>query len=370
MSQFALSEERAEFKNLAREFSLGEIRPLSHKLDNDPGFPETIISKIWETGLVNFNIPEEMGGLGLGVLDACVILEELAGGCSGIAGAIEASTLAQLPIVKLGTSEQKEKFLQPLLDSPIVAGFGSGEPALTSLVVEDDGDSLSISGVHELVTNAGHAQWYLVFARKNGELRPFVIPADSEGLTIEKRSPGLGRKAISRGRLKLESVKLSQDCQIGAALEISELSQLLDSLIAVILAAGATGVASAAMHHAIEYAKQRQTFGRPIAQHQAVAFMIADMAREIEASRLMTWKAAQLIDSNCPAVKTALGASAYARDTAMRVTTDAVQVYGGYGYSREYPVEKLMRDAKQYQLNEGSPARARVVVSSMLLAAK
>jgi len=371
MPQWKLTEEREQFRQVARDFTEGEIKPNAAQYDASGKFPSDIYKRAWETGLVNFQIPDRFGGLELGALESCLILEELAAGCSGIAGVIEASTIAQLPVVIFGNRDLKETYLQSLLAEPLVAGYASFDTASDDLALRIRGENYVLEGHHNLVINGGEAAWYLVTAKEpqKGTRTTFVVPAETEGLEFEKKAFALGRKARIARRANFTDVRLTADHIVGNEGQGDLIKTKIWPHICTFIAAGATGVARSAMQHALNYSKERKTFGRPISQHQGVAFMLADMAREIEAARLLAWQAAYLLDQGENAFTQALSAKAFAQDVAMRVTTDAVQVYGGYGYTKEYPVEKLMRDAKQYQIAEESSLQSKVTLARNLVLA-
>ena len=371
MPQLKLTDEREQFRQVARDFTEGEIKPKAAEFDISGNFPAEIFKAAWETGLVNFQIPERLGGLELGSLEACLILEELAAGCSGIGGVIEATSIAQLPVIMFGNRDLKEAYLKPLLDEPLVAGYTSFDPASNDITLRIRDEKYILEGHHNLMVNGGEAAWYLVVAKdplKNSKT-VFAVPADTEGLEFENKSFALGRRARMARKATFTNVHLTTDNVVGNEGQGDLIKTKIWPHICTFIAAGATGVARSAMQHAINYSKERKTFGRAISQHQAIAFMLADMAREIEASRLMAWQAAFLLDQGENAQYQALSAKAFAQDVAMRVTTDAVQVLGGYGYTREYAVEKLMRDAKQYQIAEESSLQTKVALARNLVLA-
>jgi acyl-CoA dehydrogenase len=372
MPHLKLTEEREQFRQVARDFTEGEIKPIASEYDASGKFPSEIFEAAWKTGLVNFQIPERLGGLELDALSSCLILEELAAGCSGIGGVIEASTIAQLPVVMFGNRDLKESYLQSLLEKPLVAGYASYDTASDDLALRIRGEKYVLEGHHDLMVNGGEAAWYLVNVKDplKGTRTVFVVPADSEGLEFEKKAFALGRKARVARRATFTNVRLTADHIVGNEGQGDLIRTKTWPQICCFIAAGATGVARSAMQHAINYSKERKTFGRPISQHQGVAFMLADMAREIEAARLLAWQAAYLLDQGENALDLALSAKAYAQDVAMRVTTDAVQIYGGYGYTKEYPVEKLMRDAKQYQIAEETSLQSKVALARNLVLAR
>lgn len=359
MPNLELSEEREQFQKLAREFAEGEIAPLAEELDKTAEYPAEVIKKAWEIGLVNFQIPENLGGLELKVLDSCVILEELAAGCSGISAGIEGSAIAQLALLKHGTEEQKARFLEPLLNECSLAGYASQDATEDDIEASTQSGSFVLNGHHTALVNGGHAAWYFVVAsqtRENGDFAStaFIVPADSPGLVLGDTRSSFGRRARQVTSVSFENVKLTEENVLGEAGAASAIIHSILPELYCFIASGAVGVAGRALHHAINYSKERQTFGRPISQHQGIAFMLAEMARELEAARYLTWQAAYLLDEGKRAFREAMVAKSYAQEAAMRITTDAVQIYGGYGYSKEYPVEKLMRDAKIYQLCEES----------------
>ncbi|MDZ4834782.1 MAG: acyl-CoA dehydrogenase family protein [Candidatus Melainabacteria bacterium] len=369
MPQLKLTDEREQFRQVAREFTEGEIKPKAAEFDVSGDFPGDIFKSAWETGLANFQIPERMGGLELGALETCLILEELAAGCSGIGGVVEASAIAQLSVIMFGNRDLKEAYLKPLLDEPLVAGYTSFDPSASDITLRIRDEDYILEGHHNLVINGGEASWYAVKAKDpiKGTKTIFVVPADTKGLEFEQRSFALGRRARTARRTKFNNVHLTADHIVGNEGQGDLITAKIWPHICTFIAAGATGVARSAMQQAIAYSKERKTFGRAISQHQAIAFMLADMAREIEASRLMAWQAAFLLDQGENAQYQALSAKAYAQDVAMRVTTDAVQVLGGYGYTKEYAVEKLMRDAKQYQIAEESSLQTKVALARNLV---
>jgi alkylation response protein AidB-like acyl-CoA dehydrogenase len=284
-------------------------------------------------------------------------------------------------LLAAGSEEQKARFLTMLTQKASLAGYGSNDSMANELTVMQERSEFIINGQHSSVINAGQAQWYFFYALTAtdseaaqtesfaGGLSAFIVPADSPGLTFGERVSSLGRKARSVHKAKLKNVRLTAEHLIGKSHQANQVAIEILPGVCALIAAGATGVAHSAMQHAIAYAKERKTFGRPIGQHQGVAFILADMAREIEAARLMTWQAACLIDQGLKTAEHALAAKAYAQDVAMRVATDAVQVFGGYGYSREYPVEKLMRDAKQYQIFERSSLESKAALARRLVRA-
>ncbi len=371
---FALSEEQRELRKLAREFAEKEIRPKAAEYDEHQTHPADVIAKAHEVGLMNPHLPEEYGGLGLPGFDGMLIGEELAWGCSGIATAIVANTLGAAPVVLAGTDDQKRSWLPQLVETPILCSFGLTEPNAGSDVsgiqttAVRQGDEYVINGSKMFITNAGHADWLVVFAstdKSKGHkgLSAFVVPTDIDGVVVEKHLDKMGQRATDTSAIAFGDVKVPAENRLGEEGEGFKIAMRTLDFTRPGTAAGAVGVAQAAFDYSVEYAKTRVQFGQPIAMNQGVNFLVADMATEIEASRLLVWQAAWLLDQGKRATLQSSYAKRFAADTAMKVTTDAVQIFGGYGYMKEYPVEKLMRDAKLFQIYEGTSQIQRLVIA-------
>ncbi|MBC7544764.1 MAG: acyl-CoA dehydrogenase family protein [Candidatus Sericytochromatia bacterium] len=374
---FSLSEEQKGLQKLAHDFAEKEIRPRAAHHDETGEYPWEIIKKAHEIGLMNTHIPEEYGGLGLGVMDSCLIAEEIAWGCSGIGTAMEANGLAQAPIIVAGNDDQKKRFLAPMIDSPLLAAYCVTEPGAGSDVAgirttaKKVGDDYIINGAKMWITNAGVANWYFVLAYTDINLGTkgmsgFLVPADSPGIEVGKKEQNLGQRASDTRGMTFTDVKVPAANLLGKEGDGFKIAMAAFDHTRPPVAAAATGLARAAMEHSIRYAMERNTFGVPIAMHEGVSFIIADMAKDIEAGRLLTWKAAWTIDQGKRNTKFAASAKVFTADMAMRVATDAVQVFGGYGYSKEYPVEKLMRDAKIFQIYEGTSQIQRLIIAKEL----
>jgi acyl-CoA dehydrogenase len=371
---FELSAEQRELRRLSREFAEKEIRPKAAEYDEHSTHPADIIAKAHEVGLMNPHLPEEYGGVGLPGFDGMLIGEELAWGCSGIAVSIVANTLGAAPVMIAGTDEQKRTWLTPLVEEPILCSFALSEPNAGSDVsgiqttAVRQGDEYVINGSKMFITNAGQAAWLVVFAstdKSQGQrgLTAFVVPTDLDGVTVEKHLDKMGQRATDTSALAFQDVKVPTDYRLGEEGEGFKIAMKTLDFTRPGTAAGAVGVAQAAFDHSVEYAKTRVQFGQPIAMNQGVNFLIADMATEIEAARLLVWQAAWLTDQGKRATLQSSYAKRFAADTAMKVTTDAVQIFGGYGYIKEYPVEKLMRDAKLFQIYEGTSQIQRLVIA-------
>jgi acyl-CoA dehydrogenase len=371
---FAPSEEQRALRELSREFAEKEIRPVAADYDERSQHPADVIAKAHEVGLMNPHIPEEYGGPGLSAFEQILIGEELAWGCSGIATSIVANILGSLPVLLAGSEEQKREWLGPLLAQPLLCSFALTEPgagsdvsAIQTTAARDGGDYV-LNGSKMFITNAGEAAWFVVFAatdRQAGHrgLSAFVVPADLTGIVVEQHLDKLGQRATDTSALGFQDVRVPAENLLGAEGEGFKTAMRTLDLTRPGTAAGAVGVARAAFEHAVDYSKSRVQFGQPIAMNQGVNFLVADMAAEIEAARLLTWQAAWLIDEGKRATLQSSFAKRFAADTAMKVTTDAVQIFGGYGYTKEYPVEKLMRDAKLFQIYEGTSQIQRLVIA-------
>ncbi len=374
---FALSEEQTQLQELARKFAKEEIIPKAAHHDETGEYPREIAKKAWEVGLMNTHIPQEYGGLGLGVLEGCIITEELAYGCTGIATAMEANTLAAAPVIVAGNDEQKKEFLGRLSSEARFAAYCVTEPGAGSDVsgirtqAKKLGSDYVITGSKMWITNGSVADWYFVLAytdpsQKHKGMSGFIVPADTPGITVGKKEWNMGQRSSDTRGISFDEVKIPEKYRLGREGDGFKIAMSAFDHTRPAVAAGAVGLSRRAMDEAIQYAKTRKTFGQPIANYQAISFMIADMARDIEAARLLVHKAAWTIDQGQRNTKLAAMAKVFAADTAMRITTDAVQVFGGYGYSKEYPVEKLMRDAKIYQIYEGTSQIQRLIISREL----
>jgi len=371
---FALTEEQKALRDLARDFAEKEIRPKAAEYDEHSTHPVDIIEKAHDVGLMNPHVPEEYGGAGLSSFDGMLMGEELSWGCAGIAVSIVANSLGAGPVILAGTDEQKREWLPPLLESPILCSFGLTEPNAGSDVsgiqttAVREGDDYVINGSKMFITNAGHAAWIVVFAstdKSQGHrgLSAFVVPTDLEGVTLEKHLDKMGQRATDTSAIAFQDVRVPAENLLGEEGEGFKIAMRTLDHTRPGTAAGAVGVARAAYEHAVDYSRTRVQFGQPIAMNQGVNFLIADMATEIEAARLLTWQAAWLFDQGKRATLQSSFAKRFASDTAMKVTTDAVQIFGGYGYIKEYPVEKLMRDAKLFQIYEGTSQIQRLVIA-------
>ena len=373
---FAVTDEQKALRELAREFAEKEIRPKEREYDEKMQHPVDVIERAHEVGLMNLHVPEEYGGLGLSSFDGMLVGEELNWGCSGIGTSVSANGLGSAPVLLFGSDEQRAAWLQPLVESPILCSFGLSEAgagsdvaALKTTAVRE-GDEYVLNGSKTFITNAGYASWTVVFAKTDPRggskgMSAFIVPMSTPGVTIETHLDKMGQRATDTSAFALQDVRVPVVNRIGEEGDGFKIAMATLDFTRPGTAIGAVGVAQAAYEHAVAYAKERVTFDMPIAMHQGVNFMIADMAAEIEASRLLTWQASWMLDQGYGRKATLYSSFAkrFAADTAMKVTTDAVQVFGGYGYMKEYPVEKLMRDAKLFQIYEGTSQIQRLVIA-------
>jgi acyl-CoA dehydrogenase len=373
---FALTDEQKELRRLARAFAEREIRPHEAEHDAEMRHPAELIAQAHELGLMNLHVPPEYGGLGLSAFDGMLVGEEINWGCTGIGTSILANGLGAAPVILFGSPEQKAQWLTPLAEQPILCSFALTEPgagsdvaALRSTAVRDGGDYI-LNGSKTFITNAGHAQWSVVFAKTDPAggrrgISAFIVPMGLPGVTIEKHLEKMGQRATDTSAFALHDVRVPAANRLGEEGDGFKVAMATLDFTRPGTAIGAVGVAQAAYEHALEYSKERVTFDLPIAMHQAVGFMVADMATEIQAARLLCWQAAWMLDNDMGREATLYSSFAkrFSADTAMKVTTDAVQVLGGYGYIKEYPVEKLMRDAKLFQIYEGTSQIQRLVIA-------
>ncbi len=376
--EFELSSEQKEIQELALKFARNEMTPVSQQYDEEGKFPKEIFKKAWELGLINTCIPAEYGGTGFTALDSVVISEALAYGCMGMNTSFMANDLALLPIVLGGSDEQKKKFLTPFTEEFRIASFcltepGNGSDAAgikTSL--KDGGDHWILNGEKMWITNAGYADLFVVYATINPELKhkgitAVVVDAKTAGIEMGKKEDKMGHRSSDTRGIRFNNVKVPKENTLGKAGEGWAIAMNTLDHSRPLVASSALGGAQRAMELSINYSKERIQFGVPIAKHQAVQFMIAEMGMKIEAARLLTYKAAWMCDKGEKNSQIASYAKAFASDSCMQITTDAVQIYGGYGYSKEYPVEKLMRDAKLIQIYEGTSQIQRLVMARELL---
>jgi acyl-CoA dehydrogenase len=373
MVDFSLTDEQKAVRELAHDFAVREIRPVAWEYDKDSIWPQAIIEKAHEVGLMNVHVPEEYGGPGLSYLEGCLIEEEISWGCSGIGTSLGANGLAAAP-VSLGASEEvKAEYFGELVDGPALASFCLTEPDAGSDVsgmrtrARRQGDKYVLNGSKCFITNGGYADWFTVYAKTDPDaghrgISAFLVRKD-ETVIVDKKEDKMGQRASNTATITFNDTEVDAKYLLGEENKGFKLAMMTLDRTRPGVAAMATGIARAAFEFATEYSKQRVQFGVPIAMHQAIQFMIADMSTKVHLSRLATWNSAVLLDQGKRNTLESSHAKRFAADSAMEVTTDAVQVYGGYGFIKDYPVEKLMRDAKIMQLYEGTSQIQRLVIA-------
>jgi acyl-CoA dehydrogenase len=376
-----LTDEQRNVRDLARRFAEDVIRPASVAADQEQKLPLEVIRQGWELGLTNLSLPVEFGGNGLPLVDQCIVVEELAWGCAGITTSLAANDLAMTPVVLGASDALKKQYLAPLAEEPTLAAFALTEPSAGSDVAglrtvarrSAGGNGYSISGAKQFISNGSHAEWYVVFAKTAPDaghrgISAFVVPREV-GVVVDRKEDKLGQRASDTAGLSFDAVEIPAENLIGEENQGFYLAmQTLDRTRPTV-AAASVGITRAALEHARDYAREREQFGQPITEFQAIQFLLADMATELAAARLLTEEAARLMDEGAEgATLMSSHAKRFAADAAMTASLNAVQIFGGYGYTKDYPVEKLMRDAKLMQIYEGTAQVQRVVIARQLLA--
>uniref|UniRef100_A0A4W3I135 Medium-chain specific acyl-CoA dehydrogenase, mitochondrial n=1 Tax=Callorhinchus milii TaxID=7868 RepID=A0A4W3I135_CALMI len=406
--------EQKEFQATARKFARDEVVPAAAEYDRTGEYPVPLIKRAWELGLMNTHIPQNcgkyisllysecaaklapmfllslfltnttfiIGGMGLGIFDACLITEELAYGCTGIQTAIEANSLGQMPIILAGNEQQQKKYLGRMIDEPLMCAYCVSEPGAGSDVsglktkAEKKGDEYIINGQKMWITNGGKANWYFLLARSdldpkapaNKAFTGFIVDADSPGIQIGRKEINMGQRCSDTRGIVFEDVRVpKENVLLGEGSGFKIAMGAFDKTRPPV-AAGAVGLTQRAIDEATKYALERKTFGKLLVEHQAISFLLAEMAMKVELARLAYQRSAWEIDSGCRNTYFASIAKAFAGDIANQVASDAVQIFGGNGFNSEYPVEKLMRDAKIYQIYEGTAQIQRLIIAREHLA--
>jgi len=374
---FTVTAEQQEYLDLAEQFTKNEIIPNAAQYDQSGEYPWDILKKAHATGLMNLHIPQEYGGMGLGTMDGCLITEKMAYGCTGIMTAIEANGLGSMPVMIAGNEEQKKKYLGRLIEEPLMCAYGVTEPGAGSDVsgiktkAVKKGDDWVINGQKMWITNGGVANFYFVLARTDPDPKcpsgkaftGFIVDADTPGVSPGRKEKNMGQRCSDTRGITFEDVVVKKEnVLIGEGAGFKVAMGAFDKTRPPV-AAGAVGISQRALDEATKYAMERKTFGVPIIQHQAVSFMLADMAIGTEAARLAYIKSAWQSDNKIPNTYMASIAKCFAGDVANKSATDAVQIFGGNGFNTDYPVEKLMRDAKIYQIYEGTAQIQRIIIA-------
>jgi len=380
MISFDLTDEQRSMQELAHNFAEKEIRPVAAEYDEKEEMPWDVIKKAAQTGMLSFHIPEQYGGAGISdLLTHCLVIEEIAWGCAGVATIFGGNLLVTTPLMLMGNNAQKEKYLPRFCDTnnltlgafALTEPDAGSDPANLSTEAVRDGDHYVINGSKTFITNGGIADVLILFATLDPSkgvkgITAFIVEKDWPGLKAGKKEKKMGIRSSPTASYIIEDLRVPVENRLGEEGEGFKVAMKTFEHTRTSVATFAIGVARAAYEFAVAYANERIQFGKPIIRHQGVGFMLADMATKVDAARLLCWRAAHLTDQGKPAIVEASMAKLFAGDVAMQVTTDAVQVLGGYGYSREYPVEKWMRDAKIMQIYEGTAQIQRMIISRSL----
>ena len=374
MLDFSLTDEQKALIDTAKRFARERIAPVAAECDRESRFPKDVFDAAHELGLVNMTVPAEYGGPGLGELDNTLAVEQLAWGCAGITTSLVANTLALTPLKLAGNDAQKKKYLGMLVAEPLFAAYATTEPGAGSDVAgiktkfEKHGSDYVLNGQKAWITNAGFASFFVIFATSDPQKRhkgiaAFIVDKETPGLKVDKHEDKLGQRASNTAVVHLEDVKVPGENLLAPEAEGFKLAMETFNQTRPDIGAVATGLMQRCLDESVAYAKDRKTFGVPIADHQMVQAMLADMAIGIEATRLLYQKAAWNLDNGVRDPIVSSFAKAFGADRAMQTAIDAVQVFGGNGYVRDYPVEKLMRDAKLLQIYEGTSQVQRLVIA-------
>lgn len=378
MVDFSITDRQKELQKKARAFAQEYILPYAAYYDKTGEFPMPIIRKAWEEGLMNLGIPKEYGGPGLGLVDACIAVEEFAAGCAGMTTSIFANQLGPEPIMIAGTHEQKEAYLRPLTESLKLASFACSEPGMGSDVAgikttaKKEGDSYVLNGSKFWITNAPYADYFTVFAsldpsKRHKALCAFIVDADTAGVKTGRPLEKMGHRASATSSVMFRDAKVPAENLLGAEGEGFKIAMRTFAKTRPAIAAFATGLARSAMELAREYTTRREAFGSKLREFEAIQFKLAEMYMKVETSRLLYLKAAWAADTTPDATIPASIAKAFATDAAMWCASEAVQIHGGYGYINQYPLEKIFRDAKLYQIYEGTSEVQRLILGRYVL---
>jgi acyl-CoA dehydrogenase len=381
---FVLDEDQEAIREGAKEFAQEFIRPAVQHHDETGEYPWEVLKAAWENGFMNLHVPEEHGGGGMNCIQGLLVAEEIAWGCSGIGTAMEANGLAQKPVIIGASDALKKRYLEPMVNElgdggrPIMCAYGVTEAGAGSDVAamktkaEKVGDKWILNGSKMWITNGGVADWFFVVAYTDqangyGGMTAFIVERGWEGVSVGAKEKNLGQRASDTRSINFDNVEIPESNVVGRIGDGWKLAMQAFDYTRPAVAVAAVGVARSAMEHAMRYSLERKTMGKPIAMHQAIGFMIADMKMNIDAGRLLCWQAGTLKDSGKRNTMQSSMAKGFCADMCMKVCTDAVQIFGGYGYSQEYPVEKLMRDAKIFQIYEGTSQIQRLIIQKELM---
>lgn len=370
---FDLGPEQQELVQRARAFTREYISPNAMKYDRSGEFPKDICRAAFEHGFMNPHIPAEYGGSPHSVLEHCMVLEEMATGCSGIATAIDANGLSQYPVILAGTDDQKRRFLAPMTEQLMFSAYAVTEPEAGSDVAriktsaEKIGSDYVLNGVKWWITNGSVASWYFVLARVDDRPTGFIVPADSPGIVRGPKEINLGQHASNTVRVTFEDVKVEERNRLGDEGDGFKIAMKTFDHTRPGVAAGANGITKAAINIALSYAKRRRTFDKKLISNQGISFKLAEMMTRLDAARALTYRAAWLFDQGRDNAREAAEAKWYAADVAMNAAVECAQVLGGYGFTTEMPAEKLIRDAKIYQIYEGATEIQKMIIVGKLM---
>lgn len=378
MVDFSFTRAQLELQGRAREFAQEYMIPYSHYYDKTREFPLPIIRKCWEAGLMNLGIPKEFGGPGLGVLEQCIVVEEMAAGCAGMTTSIYVNTLGAEPILLAGNKEQKEKYLKPLIEDLKFVSFACSEPGMGSDVagiqtrVKKEGSDYVLNGSKFWITNAPHADYFTVFAsldpgQRHKALCAFIVDAETPGVKTGRPVEKMGHRASTTSSVIFRNARVPEENLLGSEGQGFPIAMKTFSMTRPAIAAFSTGLARAAMEYAREYVNKREAFTQKLREFEVIQFKLAEMYMKVEASRALYLKAAVAADTEDDCTVPASVAKAYATDAAMEIASEAVQIHGGYGYIDQYPLEKLFRDAKLYQIYEGTSEIQRLILGRHVL---
>tara|TARA_Y100001935_G_scaffold128968_1_gene106948 strand:- start:3513 stop:4661 length:1149 start_codon:yes stop_codon:yes gene_type:complete len=379
MLGFKLSEEQQMLRELARDFAMENVRPKAEKWDLESQFPLDAIKEAHSLGLTNLHIPEKYGGPGMGVLEEAIVGEEMSWGDPGFGTAQYSNGLTAAPIITGGTEYQKEKYLRMLAEKPLIASYCVTEPGAgsdvsaikTTAVLE--GDYYILNGSKMWITGAGQAEWFFVLAYTDQTkgykgMSAFIVESGWDGVELGKKETNMGQRASDTRGVTFTDVSVPKENLVGGVEGMGWMNAMKAfDYSRPVVAAQAVGISRAAYEHALHYSNERQSFGKKLHEHQSIQFILADMKTKIEASRLLCWKSAWEADNGIRNTESAAHAKRFSADACMEITTDAVQVFGGYGYSEEYPVARLMRGAKVLQIYEGSSQVQRMIIGREML---
>ena len=377
--EFEFNEEQRMLQKMVREFGEKEVAPGAAERDEKDYFDRDLFDRLAALGLSGTCFPEEYGGAGSDTLSYIMSVEEISKYDDGLGVTLSASvSLCSWPIYAFGTEEQKQKYLRPLAEGKKLGAFGLTEPnagtdaASQQTVAVRDGDDYIINGSKIFITNAGEADTYVIFAMTDKSkgtrgITAFILEKGMPGFTFGKKEVKMGIHSSQTQELIFRDVRVPAANRLGDEGKGVKIAMMTLDGGRIGVAAQALGIAGAALENAVKYSKERVQFGKPISRNQGISFMLADMATELKAAQLLTYRAAWCKDHGQPYSEAAAMAKMFASDSAMKITTNAVQVLGGYGYIRDYPVERLMRDAKITQIYEGTNEVQRMVVSGALL---